>query len=84
MLLFYFFQTREVHNFFKLTSQKRLRRHYKKLNLPHCQTRIHHNLFRLRVISTWNALPEEIMHSSSENYFQTPPRFSLRLANLNI
>ena len=63
MLLFHRFQTGDVHDFFTLTAQKHLRGHDKKLTLPHCRTRIRHNFFTLRVISTWNALPEEIVHS---------------------
>ena len=70
MLLFHLFQTGDVHDFFTLTAQKHLRGHDKKLILPHCRTRIRHNFFTLRVISTWNALPEEIVHSPSKTTFK--------------
>ena len=70
MLLFHLFQTGDVHHFFTLTAQKHLRGHDMKLTLPHCCTRIRHNFFTLRVISTWNALPEEIVHSHSKTTFK--------------
>ena len=70
MLLFHLFQTGDVYDFFTLTAQKHLRGHDKKLTLPHCRTRIRHNFFTLRVISTWNALPEEIVHSPSKTTFK--------------
>ena len=85
MLLFHLFQTGDVHDFFTLTAQKHLRGHDKKLTLPHCRTRIRHNFFTLRVIGTWNALPEEIVHSPSkttfkrllDSYFGLKPKRSL-------
>ena len=70
MLLFHLFQTRDVHGFFTLTAQKHLRGHDKKLILPHCCTRRRHNFFTLRVISAWNALPVEIVHSPSKTTFK--------------
>ena len=70
MLLFHVFQTGDVHYFFTLTTQKHLRGHDKKLILPHGRNRIRHNIFTLRVISTWNALPEEIVHSPSKTNFK--------------
>ena len=70
MLLLQLFQIGDVHDFFTLTAQKRLREHDKKLILPHCRTRIRHNFFTLRVISAWNALPEEIVHSPSKTTFE--------------
>ena len=70
MLLFHLFQTGDVHDSFTLTAQKHLRGHDKKLTLPHCRTRMRHNFLTLRVISTWNALPEEIVHSPSKMTFK--------------
>ena len=72
MLPFHLFQTGDVHDFFTLTAQKHLSGHDKKLILPHCRTRIRHNFFTLRAISTWNALPEEIVHSPSKTSFKRP------------
>ena len=66
MLPFHLFQSGDVDDFFTLTAQKHLRWHNKKPILPHCQTRIRHNVFTLRVINTWNALSEEIVHSPSK------------------
>ena len=70
MLLFQLFQTGDVHDFFTLTAQNHLRGHDKRLILSYCRTRIRHNFFTLRVISTWNALPEEIGHSPSKMIFK--------------
>ena len=70
MFLFHYLQTGDVHNFFTFMAQKHLRGQNKKLILPHCWTRIHHNFFTLRVISTWNALPEEIVSSLSKTTFK--------------
>ena len=66
MLLFHLFQTGNLHDFFPLTAQKHLRGHDKRLILPHCQICIRHNFFTLREICPWNALPEEILYSSSK------------------
>ena len=70
MLLFHLFQTGDGHDFFTLTAQWHLREHDKKITLPHCRTHIRHNFFTLRIISTWNALPEEIVHSPSKTTFK--------------
>jgi len=57
-------------SFFVLDTGRRTRGHSVKLSKPHCHKDIR-NFFSLRVINRWNSLPDEVVLSSSINYFKS-------------
>jgi mRNA-degrading endonuclease toxin of MazEF toxin-antitoxin module len=61
-----------------MLAELRRRGHDFKLIVPHCRTDTRKYSFAVRVINSWNALPETVVNATSVNCFKT------RLGKINL